>query len=336
MREPVTYIEIDQDFCTRTYGVLPCEAGIGVTGSDKCYNTLVTCQDPDNYQRGKLTLRFTADGITPAPGVYGIPSVHSVSTAPTVINPGGGGKRSGPLGQRASLRVVINDHPSSDNLVDPYVEDRGYDPVERGTYWTKWLARNPYYNNREIRVLDGFVGQSLSEMTSRTYLIDRIDGPDQNGRVTITAKDVLRLADDDKALVPNPSPGELTSDIDKDSNISTLDVTGANTSNYPASGAIRINREVMRYTGRAMSGSNLRFSGVTRATDGTERVSHRAGDRVQQCFRYTNKRADALAYEWLTQYARVPTQFIDYASWQQEADLWLGQFEMDSLITEPT
>src|SRR5699024_10680039 len=88
--------------------------------------------------------------------------------------------------------------------------------------------------------------------------------------------------------------------------------------------------------GRSMSGSELRFTGVSRATDGTEARSHRAGDRVQECIRYTNRRADSLAREWLIDYAGVPSEFIDYAAWQAEADLWLGQFEMDSLITEPT
>lgn len=336
MREPVTYVEIDQDFCKLTYGELPCEAGIGVTSSTQCFNTLVTCQDEDNYDKGKLTLRFTKDGVTPPPGVYGIPSVESVSTAPTVINPGGGGKRSGPLGQRASLKVVINDHPSSDNLVDPYVDERGYNPLNRGTYWSKWIARNPYYNNRIIRVLEGYLGEDLGNMRSRTYLIDRIDGPDNRGRVTITAKDILRLADDDKALAPKPSPGELVSDIDKDDNVGSIKVTGAGTSDYPSSGTLRINRECFKYTGRSMSGSDLQFTGVTRETDGTEAKSHKAGDRVQECLRYEDIRADDLAYEWLTDFAKVPTEFIDKQAWKDEADLWLDQFEMSGLITEPT
>lgn len=335
MREPVTYVEIEQDFCGLSYGVSPCNAAIGVTGTDKCFNTLATCQDPEHFQRTFLTLRFTK-GTQPAPGVYGVPSVISVSTAPTVINPAGGGRRSGPLGQRASLKVVFQDHPSSDILVDPYVDERGYNPMERGTYWTKWLARNPYYNNREIRIRDGFVGQPLEEMVTRTYLIDKIDGPDERGRVSITAKDVLRLADDDKAQAPKPSPGELINDISKDGGISTIDVTGATTGDYPASGTLRINRECFRYTSRAMSGSNLRFSGVTRATDGTEARSHKAGDRVQECLRYHEIRPDLLAYDWLVNYANVPSEYIDQQAWEDEADLWLQQFEISSLITEPT
>src|SRR5690625_7957717 len=95
--------------------------------------------------------------ITNAQPIQSTPSIKRISTAPTVINPGGGGRRSGPLGQRASLSVTFQDHPSSDLLTDPYLDERGVDALRQGTFWTKWLARNPYYNNRIVRVYDGYV-----------------------------------------------------------------------------------------------------------------------------------------------------------------------------------
>src|SRR5690625_2832044 len=107
MREPITFVEIEQDFCNLTYGVAPCMAGIGVTGDTQCYNTLRTCQDADNYDRGTKKLLFS-DAQPPA-GMYAVPSIRRIDTAPTVINPGGGGRRSGPLGQRASLSVTFQD-----------------------------------------------------------------------------------------------------------------------------------------------------------------------------------------------------------------------------------
>src|SRR5690625_2721726 len=58
MREPITFVEIEQDFCNLTYGVAPCMAGIGVTGNTQCYNTLRTCQDTDNFSRGTKNLWF--------------------------------------------------------------------------------------------------------------------------------------------------------------------------------------------------------------------------------------------------------------------------------------
>lgn len=335
-RELQTIVEIEQDFCQHRYGVAPCTAAVGVTGDRKCFNTRATCQDPANYSPQPLVLRFCKPGER-LPDVYCIPSVQSVSTAPTEINPGGGSQNSGPLGKRASIRVSFNDHPHSDNLVDPYVAERPYKPVERGTFWSKWLARNPYYNNRVLRVREGYTGQVLEDMVTRTYLIDKIDGPDSRGRVQITAKDVLKLADNDRAQAPKPSAGELMVDYSEEEAISALRVTRALAAEYPAPGTVRINDELMTYTGVVtVSDTEIQLTGITRATDGSSPDSHEAGDRVQICLRYTNVRVDNLAYEWLTQYGEVPAAWIDQAAWAAESSLWLQQFDLTGLITEPT
>src|SRR5690625_4685203 len=97
-REPVTYIEIEQDFCQLRFGIGACQAA----GLQECFNTMATCQFEEAYTPKPLVLRFCMPNQHNIPGVYVIPSVEKVSTAPTIINPGGGGKRSGPLGQRAS------------------------------------------------------------------------------------------------------------------------------------------------------------------------------------------------------------------------------------------
>ena len=335
-RELQTVVEIDQDFCEHRYGESPCTAEIGVTGERKCFNTRATCQDPENYSPQPLVLRFCKPGER-LPDVYCIPSVHSVSTAPTEVNPGGGSKNSGPLGKRASIRVSFKDHPHSDNVVDPYVSERDYNPVERGTFWSKWLARNPYYNNRVLRVREGYAGQALEDMVTRTYLIDKIDGPDSRGQVQVTAKDVLKLADNDKAQAPQPSAGELLVDYDEAESISYLRVTKALASEYEGFSTVRVNDELMTYTGvTTISDSEIRLTGITRHTDGSEPDSHEAGDRVQVCLRYENVLVDDLAYEWLTEYGDVPAAWIDKAEWEAEASLWLQQFDLTGLITEPT
>lgn len=335
-RELQTVVEIDQDFCQHRYGVAPCTAALGVTGDRKCFNTRATCQDPERYSPQPLTLHFCKPGER-LPDVYCIPSVQSVSTAPTEINPGGGNQNSGPLGKRASIRVAFTDLPHSDNVVDPYVSERDYRPLDRGTFWGKWLARNPYYNNRVLRVREGYVGQSLSDMVTRTYLIDKIDGPDSRGRVQVTAKDVLKLADNDKAQAPRPSAGELLVDYGEDETIVTLRITRALASEYPAPGTVRINDELMTYDFvNTISDTEIQLSGITRATDGASRDSHEAGDRVQICLRYVEERVDNLAYEWLTQYGDIPAEWIDQAAWAAEASVWLQQFDLTGLITEPT
>jgi len=334
-REPIQIIEIEQDFCTRTYGTAPCMAALGTTGTMKCFNTLATCQDALNFNADKLTLRYTKPEAPRIPGVYTIPLLRSSSTAPTVINPGGGNRNASPLGQRAVLRVQMMDGQGADTLQDRYLDERGYDHLRRGTYWSKWLARNLFYRNSKISVLDGYKGQALNQFIRRDYIIDAIDGPGRGGEVTITAKDVLVLADDDKAKAPKPSKGELAEDMPTGA-ITRILIAGAALADYPSSGTVRIGRECFAYTASSTELTNIKLTGITRATDGTTVAAHKIGDKVQECLRYNNKRCDAIAYELLTVYGNVPAAYIDYVAWQAEADLWLNQFELTSLITEPT
>lgn len=339
-RETFTVVELDQDYCALTYGVAPCMAELGVTGPRKCFNTRATCQDLENYDRIVKTVRFcTQQQYLPEYPV--IPILVSTSTAPTEINPGGGGKNSGPLGKRARVSIVFDDAPHSDIGLDPYISERGYNAMDRGTFWTKWLARNPYYNGRMIRVKEGYAGQELADMVTRTYVIDKIDGPDNKGRVKVTALDILALTTDEKAQVPRASVGALLSDIADIADgvvdpvvLPFIEIVGAPTTDYPAPGTVRINDEIMTYTGVAVAGANIRLTSVTRRTDGSEANSHNDGDRVQLCLRYVDTRVDYLAKEWLTVYGNVPEEYIDWVAWQAEADVWLDQFSMTGLITE--
>jgi len=336
-REPLQIIEIEQPLCSLQYGQGACAAVLGETGDRKCFNTSRTCQDLDNYTPDTLTLRFAKPQQGLPDDIYLIPSVVSASTSPTEINVVGSSSSKGPLGVRAKLTVTFQDHPYSDLLVDKYRLDRGYLPVNRGTFWNKWIARNPYYNQYVIRVRDGYVGQALEDMRSRTYFIDRINGPNSSGQVTVEAKDVLKLADNDKAQAPAASPGELIVDYTEGAAITQLRVTRAAATDYPAPGTVRINEEVFTHTGiTTISESEVQLTGIARSTDGTSAGSHSAGDRVQRCLRYTESRADDIAADLLTNYGAVPAIFIPTLDWDAEASVWLEQFRLTALITEPT
>ena len=334
-REPVQIVEIDQDLCDNTYGTLPCTAVLGVSGSDRCFNTRKTCQDPLNYVQSPLTLRFVKAAANNSKTDYLIPSLVSVSTSPTVINAGNGLSNSKPLGMRATLTATFSDHPHSDLVVDPYQDQRSYIATDRSTFWAKWLARNPYYQNRTIRVKDGYQGQSIASMTTRTYIIDQITGPDANGRVTVKAKDILALVDNKKATAPLVSAGELIADVTDSA--TTLRITGALAAEYPAPGTVRMGDEVATYTGvSTISPTEINLTGCTRGTDGTTADSQTAGDRVQLCLRYTTTNAVDIADELLTTYGSVDPSFINSTEWNAERDTWLSQFTVSSLITEPT
>ena len=143
--------------------------------------------------------------ITGAP--YVIPSLVSVSTSPTKVNLAGSNPDAQGLGNRALCSLTFQDHPHTDRVVDPYVDGRTFDPYERGSFWTKWMARNKYRTGIKIRIYEGYAGEVFGRMTVREYLLEKVTGPNSQGRVTITGKDILAQAEERKAQAPTASPG---------------------------------------------------------------------------------------------------------------------------------
>ena len=121
------------------------------------------------------------------------------------------------LGLRALLAITMQDFPHSDIRIDPYVSERTYIPINRGTYFGKLKARNPFYNGRIMRVYSGYLEQdgsfNAANFEVRTYVIEQWDGIDTNGITKITAKDILKLASDDRAVAPKASIGKITLDM---------------------------------------------------------------------------------------------------------------------------
>jgi len=333
-REPFIAVQIDQDFCTRTYGVAPCTAS---TPTNKCFNTLETCQDPNNYEKGTRTISFCKPASNIPKGQTFIPSIASVSTAPTKINPTNGDRNTSPLGQRAATTIVFDDHPHSDFQVDPYLADRNYNQLDRGTFWSKWLARNPYYQNRPLRIYEGYVGQTLSQANLRSYFIDSVQGPDSNGRVQIVAKDPLKLADRQKAQVPTPSRGTLR--VALNTTDTTIDIGFSVVADYPAPGIVRIDDELITYTTSAIetisSVDYVRLTGVTRGTSGSIAANHAAATLVQICTEYDDEQVWDVVYDLLTTYAGIDPSFIPYSDWDAEGTVWLAQFNVSAILSQP-
>lgn len=332
-REPVVVVEIDQDFCQNTYGVSPCTAS--GPAAQSCFNTFKTCQDEDNFDKGTKVIRFIKPMQRPNPEWQAIPSVGGVSASPGRINAGGQSASSGPLGQRSTVSVSLTDHPYGDIKTDPYVTSRNYNPLLQGTFWTKWMARNPYFQNRGLRVRYGYIGQAIESMQTQHYVMDTITGPDSKGMVSIRGVDILRLADDFKAQAPTLSPGALTAALN--SSATSFSADGTALADYPATGTICIGEEVMTYGSRSESPTGtVNFSSVTRGTDGTTAQEHDEDDTVQLCLRYTSEKAVDIIYDLLTTYAGVNASLLDYTEWLAEDAEWLTGLELTTLITEPT
>jgi hypothetical protein len=321
-RELFQQVKITQEWCDNTYGVAPCTAVVGVSGTTKCYNTRATCQDRENYIVTDRDITFCKQNENaPRDGVTMIPSVVSVSTNPTTLNIAAASTDQGPLGRRATVKVTLMDHPYHDRLVDPYWQERDFDPMTRSTFWAKWLVRNPYHKNYPLRIVESDLTGQLTTRT-RNYLIDRVDLA-ANGKVTITAKDIL--APLSEAMLPNASSGTLGDDITAGQ---TSFVVQGGTS-YPTSGHLRIDDEILTFT---RSGSNFT---VTRGVGGTTAAEHGVDSPVQLAVQITG-RVDAVVAILMVLGGVNPAYINVDDQWTDEADKWLAPYNVTTIISEPT
>jgi hypothetical protein len=354
---PVEIVEIIQPLCSRTFGVSPCNA----TG-DACWNTDRTCKFISALDLSKsLTLRFVNDDVyewqdnntnlltengntlTTEAGdpflidyIYqpalAIPAMQNYQTAPTVLNVASGSRNKSPLGYRAVSNVRIKDFPWNDVGTDPYVSTRAYDPDQIGSFWSKWLARNPYHIGYTLNIYEGLIGEPLSVMTQREYVIEKIDAG-RNG-VSITAKDILRKITDTNLTAPYLSRGELASNI---TNVATaMTVAGATLSDYPTTGYVRINSEVIQYAQRyETTGGNIYFDGLTRGLAGTTAAAQSQNDRVQRVIYYNATPFHEILYDLLVNWGGIPAKYINFTDWATAKTTYRPDYNFTAWITDP-
>lgn len=322
-RRPITIVELDLDYCANVYGSAPCTAAVGTTGTQKCFNCFKTCQDQDNFVKSTKTYTFCSETDYRPIGVTMFPCVKGVDIAPTQLDPKG-------LSVNASVTVSLADFSHHDRGIDPYVGERDYDP--EGTFFGKLRARNPFMVNRVMRVKTGYIDENREVFTeSRTYFIDRMEGPDPNGAVKLIGKGLLKFADDDKAQVPVQSRGKLDAGINATALTITLTPAGIG-AEYDASGKIRIDDEIISYS--SIAGDVITVG--TRGDNNTTAASHDADAPVQLCIFYDVVTVADVLYDFLVNYAAVPAGYIDKTAWDDEAITWLSTFSISTILTEPT
>lgn len=326
----LTFVEVDIEVCSLAYGVAPCTAtlaGEEPTGTRKCFNTKATCQDRPNFATSTVTLRFAmGSAYLVESGIEAIACIESADLSPGTISLGED------LGTRSSLRVTFSDFPWPDTGpgYDPYVAERPYDPFVSGTYWGKFRARQPYLRGRAIRLIQGFLGQTLAQMETRHFILESFEGPSLDGRYSLVAKDALKMADDDRALAPKPSNGFLIAEIDAVATSATLSPVGIGNAEYPASGIVAIGgKEICTFT---RAGDVLTLTRGQFETDATE---HDAQDRVQLCLFYEGVDPAQIIADLLDNYAGVPGEYIPLTEWLTETSTFLRRV-YTALIAEPT
>lgn len=341
-REIVRVVEIDVDYCDLTFGVLPCNAALGDGVLRKCYNTFDTCPVKQVFQKGVKTLRFVEPTFPIKASDY-IPALIKVGGYEQEVNIAGYSPNIGGLGKRASVSVTLEDFPSRDVLTDKYWRERmdgtaqinepGYDPYDRGSFWSKFKARNPNYAGRELRVIQGYVNDDrlgITPIKTRSYIMSEFDGPDDNGTVTITAKDILALADDPKAQCPQTSRGKLSTEISEEATEATLAPAGIGNEEYPANGFAVIGSEIVGFT---RTGDSL---SLMRGQKGTVAAKHNADDTFQLAFDVNEVRGDETIRRLLVNFAKIDPSYIPFADWQAEFDKWGSQMIFTTTICKPT
>lgn len=333
-KQPIQIVKMTQPRCSRTWGSSPCTAS--GDADKKCYNTRSTCQDIPNFLGDDSLDIYLGKG---APGEADlapvvIPSLVSVSVSATKINQATSNSDQSPLGNRALVNLNLKDHPHTDLGIDPYLSDRTWDPLTRGTFWSKWIARNKFRQNVSLTLYEGWVGQTLAEMTQKLYFMESVRKTDSSGGVAIQGKDILSRIEDRKAQAPKASLGELYLPIG--SSETSFEVENALVSEYDSSGTLVIDNEVMTYTGVASSANGITFSGVTRGTDNTTAIAHSADTLVQQVLRFDDTPLNTALQTLLETYGEISSTYLDLSGWATEYGNYLSFFRLTGLVISPT
>jgi hypothetical protein len=264
---------------------------------------------------GQQTWRFAVPTDYLPREVDCIPSISAITYTPATISLGED------LGQRATLQITFKDH----------LHVMNGEPFGQGTFWGKWRARyGQKLRGRAVRWLNGLEGQALTDMPTRHFFIDSVDGPTPDGVYTINAKDLLKFADDNRAQAPRLSNGKIGGALDTSTPSATLTPGGIGNAEYPASGHLCIGgKEIVSFT---RSGDSLT---ITRGQLGTTAIAHDAGERAQLVLYYDGDDVADIIYDLFTNYAGISSTYLPLTEWKAETSANLGVIYARP-ITEPT
>jgi len=239
-------------------------------------------------------------------------SITDIDIAPIRATPSKG------LGYRGQLVVTFQD----------FADGR------LGTYFGRYLAKNPYYLDRELILFDGFEPidgvLDLANFKRRTYFIKSIDAGSSAGLIKIKALDILSLLDEDQAIIPPELRLKLNADI---TDVQTGAVAITNAPSWPSYlSHIRIEEEIISVNSSVVDTVTL----GNRAQFGTEAREHSLSEKVTVCYVQEDINVVSLIYELITEFTNISPAFIDLAGWTTEAQDFLAGEDVDIVISKPT
>ena len=153
-RKIITLIEITMDYCANSFGVSPCTS----IYFHPCYNTFFSCTDKPHFIRTTKIYRFVNRNASNS-------VIQMLNARPYFINPLDYMGTEIRDDKTITARFTINlaDEPDYDDDTDPYLASRTNLLDVKGSYWKKWLERNPFYKGRRIVIKEGFEGNSEND-----------------------------------------------------------------------------------------------------------------------------------------------------------------------------
>lgn len=346
-RTPVQLVGIKQPRCGLRFGVAPCTAT--TDDGPRCYNCWGTCLDLVNYdptgsiewmfykpnQKVYRTFSAVGEDIRTNP----MPLLESVTDFTSKINVGSVRDGEAPLGVTGGASAKFNDQYFDDRVGDYYYADRTQ-PIE-GDFFAKFVTRNPFYGNMTMTIYEGTADQLFGDLSTRTFLMENVDGPNIDGSVKAEALDPLRLTDPKRSLFPRATDMRLGGAIDNSQTagiileapfeVDVSDAFGNTVESY-----VRIGSEIVSYTGYTGADGVWELTGVTRAVLGTAAASHSDNDAAQRVGRFAAMDAWDIAKYLIADATDIGLDKIPEAEWDTEAGLFLTGYTFDRTIIKPT
>jgi hypothetical protein len=343
MKRIYQMIELIQPRCSLRFGVGACEA----TGTPKCYNTWSTCKFRSAFDLdGVIRWRFVPDGqtlhipyaatgsndITPRP----YPCVRSISTQPTIINIGAIRDGESPFGIRSTISVDLAEFPFDDRDGDFYRDDR---TIRNAGFWQKFIARvGDAIQQLQVRHYVWREDQTLAEATVSLFDVRNVVA--NKGGCRLEGDDPLQRVDARKAQFPRATGASLQASITntQTSDIRIIGIGAEIAVAYGNTGArkfLRIEREIIEYTGSTESDGIHTLTGVVRGVLGTTAEAHDADEAVQRVGRYERIRQYRVALDLMENHSTLDAALIDTAGWEAEGSAFLPTLQTNATIADP-